>query len=80
VTLTDHTSSSLEVSGNGSSAAAAMVSINDIAAQKDNPSLWLAKYNFYINKLKLTAQEAMRWADSAVRVNTEARREFNIQR
>ncbi|MEP6912953.1 MAG: hypothetical protein ABI923_09375 [bacterium] len=68
-------SASIGTNGNSASARSR---IEEIAAHKDNPDLWLAKYQFYITELHLSEAEAERWADHAVLVNTEAQREFDL--
>ena len=62
----------------GGEATGARQRILDMAAKSDNPKLWLTKYDFYINVLKLSEEQAMNWADVDVSINTEARVEFDL--
>jgi hypothetical protein len=41
-----------------------------------NPTLWQNRYDFCINVLQMTPEEAEDWANNAVRVDSEIEKDF----
>jgi hypothetical protein len=62
--------------GGGATAATAAVSVEELAQETENPDLFLEKYNFYVDVLGFTKQQAVRWASRTVRVDTQVKRAF----
>ena len=56
--------------------AATDFSIEDLAHETENPSLFMEKYNFYVENLGFTPPQAIRWANRTVRVDTQVKRAF----
>lgn len=57
----------------------ASISIEDLAAGTANPELFLDKYGFCIEQLGFNQQQAIRWADRTVRVDTQVKRAISLR-
>ena len=62
----------------GGVAVAETISKHDFAAQTENPKLWVRKYDFYVDELGFTQQEAIRWANRTVCVDAEIRQALKL--
>jgi hypothetical protein len=51
--------------------AVASFSVEDLSKDTPNPELFIKKYEFYVNRLHFTPEEALRWAKRTVRVDNE---------
>lgn len=49
-----------------------------IAAQTENPNLWLFKYSFYLKNLGFSETEAIRWANRSVHIDSEVRNKLRL--
>jgi hypothetical protein len=49
------------------------VSIEEIAKSKANPEMWLFNYGICRSELNFTPDRAMRWADIAVKADSETK-------
>jgi len=61
----------------GTTAVTAAVSVQDLAEETENPALFLEKYRFYVERLNFTPQQAVRWANRTVKVDSQVRRAFS---
>jgi hypothetical protein len=49
-----------------------------VAAQTENPSLWLFKYQFYLNNLGFNETDAIRWANRSVHIDSDVRNKLAL--
>jgi hypothetical protein len=49
-----------------------------IAAQTENPRLWLFKYSFYLENLGFSETEAIKWANRSVHIDSDVRNKLKL--
>jgi len=49
-----------------------------VAAQTENPRLWLFKYSFYLDNLGFSETEAIKWANRSVHVDFDVRNKLRL--
>ncbi len=54
------------------------ISKNDLAAQTENPGLWINKYDFYLDQLGFTKEQAIRWANRTVRLDEQIKQALKL--
>lgn len=55
-----------------------LVNPEAVAAQTENPRLWLFKYRFYLDDLGFNETEAIKWANRSVRVDSDVRSKLRL--
>jgi len=54
------------------------ISKNDLAAQTENPELWIHKYDFYVDQLGFTKEQAIKWAFRTVRLDEQIKQALKL--
>jgi hypothetical protein len=49
-----------------------------VAAQTENPRLWLFKYSFYLDDLEFSEAEAIKWANRSVQIDSDVRNKLKL--